>query len=464
MSNNYKFLFPQKQNKQSLELKVDINKKEIQELDIEQALKNYLASKFVKGRVGSEGQSSKLANKLRLCEFEEASDNGHLRWLPKGAVVFDVVKKFCEYVALEELNSCKIDSPIMYDWSYPDIQEQGVSFHERHYKLELPDSDKKLVLRFAGDFGLFRIMKQSQLSYRNLPVRMFEFSKSFRYEKHGEISGLRRPRAFHMPDIHSFCRDLEGGWEEFAKLFKSYEKLNQSLGLNLAVEFPIAEDFWNQNKEKVQSLVDWLERPVLLEILPSRKHYWVIKGDFHYVDPSGSEGQISTVQLDIEDAKRYGIDYIDEKGSKNGCIIVHSSMGSIERIVYALLEESVKNKRLPFWLAPVQVRILPISDEFNMESFKLGQRIENDRYRVSVDDRSERLSYKVRDLGKNWIPYGIILGSKELESERFSIKSREDEDFQCSEKEFMSLLETKQNRMPKVGSYMSLEITKNPIF
>ncbi|MBD3329112.1 hypothetical protein GF357_01305 [Candidatus Dojkabacteria bacterium] len=427
-----------------------INEKLIKSLEIDENLKNYLRSKFIKGRKGKELESSRLAQKLRICEPEEASDVGNLRWLPNGVVVFNAVKKWCKHIALDVLKAYEIDSPIMYDWSYPDIKAQGQSFHGRHYKINVAKG-KKLILRFAGDFGLFRIMKQAQFSHWQLPIRVFEFSKSFRYEKHGEVSGLKRPRAFHMPDIHSFCKDLDEAWSEFIELFRSYEKLNKDMGLKLAIEFPVVSDFLENNLSKIQNLVKWLDRSVLLEVLPGMKHYWVIKGDFHYVDQGLNEGQISTVQLDIEDAQRYGINYIDEKGKKQGCVIVHSSLGSIERILYGLLEKSALDNALPFWLAPVQVAVLPVSQAYNAKAINLAKYLDKEGFRALVDDRDESVNRKVRDWHKEWIPANIVIGKKEVNSKNFALQMRgSDEVKKLAKSDLIELLNSAQENMPFV--------------
>lgn len=429
-----------------------MSEKDINSLKINKNLKKYLKSKFIKGREGQKLKSSRLAKKLRLCEPEESSDNGNFRWLPNGVVAFNAVKKWCEHIALEVLDAYEVDSPIMYDWSYPDIQTQGKSFLERHYKINVP-SGKKLVLRFAGDFGLFRIMKQAQFSYKQLPLRVFEFSKSFRYEKHGELSGLKRPRAFHMPDIHSFCQDLDQAWNEFEELFKAYEMLNRQMGLDLALEFPVVSEFLDSNMEQLESLVKWLGRPVLLEIIPEMKHYWVIKGDFHYVDAGPNEGQISTIQLDIEDAQRYGINYIDEKGKREACVIVHSSLGSIERIMYALLEESANKKSLPFWLAPIQICIIPISEKFNKDAINLAKFIQSSGFRVIVDDRDANVNKKVKDWRKNRIPANIAIGEKEVQGNSLSFQMRGSKHSRSIDrKQLISLLDEFQQGLPIVRS------------
>jgi len=204
-------------------LKENLEKYEI--LNKYPTLKKYIIADELKesNSYPVEPPSIKAMRHLELVDYEEASDSGNFRFYPKGTLIFDLLSDWAEEIAINRLHAMKIETPIMYDWSMPDIREQGESFHERHYVIKVPDDEnKEFVLRFAGDFGLFRIMKNINMSYDQLPIRIYEFSKSFRYEKKGELSGLRRLRAFHMPDIHSFCKDIEQGWEEYEIYIKLY--------------------------------------------------------------------------------------------------------------------------------------------------------------------------------------------------------------------------------------------------
>ncbi|HJX05058.1 MAG TPA: threonyl-tRNA synthetase editing domain-containing protein, partial [Thermoplasmata archaeon] len=168
-------------------------------LDDYPSLKKFIVSEEIGRSVGEEPPSIKAMQRLELVDYEEASDRGHFRMFPKGHLMFSLLGKWAEQIATDKIGAIQIDTPIMYDWSMPDIRSQGMSFHERHYTLKTEEK-REFVLRFAGDFGLFRMMKGATLSYRNLPLRIYEFSKSFRLEQRGELTGLKRLRAFHMPD------------------------------------------------------------------------------------------------------------------------------------------------------------------------------------------------------------------------------------------------------------------------
>ena len=156
------------------------------------------------------------------------------------------------------------------------------------------------------------------------------------------------------------------------------------------------------------------------------KHYWAIKHEFHGIDTVGGTCQLSTVQLDVEDAERYGISYIDENGQKRGCIICHSSIGSIERWLYCILEEALKSKipAFPLWLSPTQLRIIPVADRHIEFAQNLAKALSPAPMRVDIDDRKETVGKKVRQAEREWVSYYIVVGDRELQSDVLSLKSR----------------------------------------
>ncbi len=155
-----------------------------------------------------------------------------------------------------------------------------------------------------------------------------------------------------------------------------------------------------------------------------------MKHEFQEVDSVGGNAQLCTIQLDIEDSERYGIMYVDERGEKRGCIILHSSMGSIERWIYAMLEEAAKQIKakkpptLPLWLAPTQVRLVPVSEQHLKYCQKLASALEKDQIRVDIDDRNETVAKRVRDAEREWIPYVIVIGDKEVKAKKLPARVR----------------------------------------
>jgi len=356
----------------------------------------------------------------------------------------------------------------MYDWGDPEIREQGGSFHERHYTVNCPDeSDRKLIMRFAGDFGLFKILKAATLSHKNLPLRIYEFSKSFRYEQKGELSGLKRLRGFHMPDIHSFTKNLDTGWEEYKELYNQYDDLAKGTGVKYAVVFRIVEDFYKKHKDQIIEMLKYSKLPAFIETLSGMKHYWAVKHEFQGLDSVDGSTQLSTVQLDVKDAETYGIVYTDKDNKKKGCTIVHSSVGSIERWFYCILERALKMKKpeWPYWLSPTQVRICPVSDKFIDYSKELAETLNERMIRTDLDDRAVTLPKKVSDAEKEWVSNVIVVGEKEVKSGELPVRVRSTGKIGHYTKEkLIPNLKKLQGDMPWKPLPLPVLLSKRPVF
>jgi len=321
----------------------------------------------------------------------------------------------------------------MYDFQHPSLADYINRFPARQYLLK--SEDKKLFLRFAACFGQFLMVHDAQFSYKHMPLKVYELTRySFRREKSGEVVGLRRLRAFTMPDCHAFCTDLKQAKKELITRFKLCIQILEEIGLSktdyeAATRF--TKDFYEENKGFITSLAEIFGRPVLVEMWKQPFFYFRLKWDFNLVDNQNKAAALSTDQIDVENAKRYDITYIDEKGEKRHPLILHCSpSGAIERDVYALLEKAYKEQQngkppmLPLWLSPTQVRIIPMSDKYIEYVEKLAQVIEKHCVRVDIDDRALTLQKRVREAEMEWVPYIIVVGQKEVESRVLPVRDR----------------------------------------
>ncbi len=434
----------------------------LQILDKHPSLKTFILSEEIGRTKGEEPPSIKAMQRLELVDYEEASDRGHFRMFPKGHLVFSLLEAWAQEIALDRIGAIQIDTPVLYDWSFPDIRSQGMSFHERHYTLKT-EENREFVLRFAGDFGLFRMMKGATLSYRNLPLRVYEFSKSFRLEQRGELTGLKRLRAFHMPDVHCFTKDIDDGWKEYMLLYKNYSDLADATGVEYAVAFRIVQEFYDKYKDNLIELLKYSKKPALIEVLSEMKHYWAVKHEFQGIDSVGGAVQLSTVQLDVEDAERYGIVYTDSDGKKKGCIICHSSIGSIERWIYVLLEEALKHEKpeLPFWIAPTQIRLIPVNLNFLGDCDKLANQIDA---RVDIDDMDDKVGKKIRNAEMEWINMIIVVGEKEKVSGQFPVRLRSGEQKMMTLEELKAEVARLSKGYPRARLPLPRYLSRRPTF
>jgi len=246
---------------------------------------------------------------------------------------------------------------------------------------------------------------------------------------------LRRLRAFTMPDCHAMCANLDQAKKEFMVRYDLCSKnMNEGLEFSdkdyeLGVRF--TKDFYNKNKSFIVSLVKRFKRPALIELAPKRYSYWILKWEFNFVDNLDKASALSTDQIDIENAERYDISYVDENGEKKRPLILHCSpSGSIERCVYAILEKAYRDQQeggvpvLPLWLAPTQVRIIPISDKFAPQAEEIADELEKNCVRVDMDDRPLTLQRKVREAETEWINYVLVIGQREIDSNVIPVRDR----------------------------------------
>jgi len=373
-----------------------------------------------------------LMKRLEIADYEPGSDPGNLRWYPKGRLVKSLLERFVS-AKMAEYGAMEVETPVMYDFQHPSLADYLNRFPARQYLVK--SEDKELFLRFAACFGQFLIVHDAQFSYKHMPLKVYELAHySFRREQRGEVVGLRRLRAFTMPDCHAFCTDLEQAKKEFITRFKLSMQVLDEIGLSqddyeAAIRF--TKDFYEENKDFITFLAEVFGRPVLVEMWKDRFFYFIMKWDFNHVDNQDKAAALSTDQIDVENAKRYDITYVDEKGEKHYPLILHCSpSGAIERCVYALLEKAYREQQsgkppmLPLWLSPTQVRIIPMSDKYFEHSEKLADMIEERCIRVDIDDRTLTLQKRVREAEMEWIPYIIVVGQKEIESNVLPVRDR----------------------------------------
>jgi len=223
------------------------------------------------------------------------------------------------------------------------------------------------------------------------------------------------------------------------------------------------KDFYEKYKSNLIELLKYSNKPALIEVLSEMKHYWAVKHEFQGIDSVGGAVQLSTVQLDVMDAERYGIVYTDADGKKKGCIICHSSIGSIERWIYVLLEEALKHEKpaLPFWLSPTQIRLIPVSKGFVPDCEKIAAELDA---RVDIDDMDDKVGKKIRNAEMEWIPMIIVLGEKERSSGQIPVRMRSGEVKVMTAEQLKAEVETLSKGYPTARLPLPRMVSKRPVF
>lgn len=371
-----------------------------------------------------------LMRSLELVDYEPASDPGNFRYYPKGRMIKALLEEYVTSM-VHEYGGMEVETPLMYSMEHPTLKSYLNRFPARQYTIE--SDDTPYFMRFAACFGQFLMSHDATISYRNLPMKIYEMTRySFRREQRGELTGLRRLRAFTMPDVHAFCKDIDQAKSEYKKRFKLSQNVLKGIGIDsndyeLAIR--MVKDFYDENTDLIKELVKMHGKPVLIEMWNERFFYFMIKWDMNFVDNLDKASALATDQIDVENGERYDIRYMDEDGTQKHPYILHCSpSGAIERDIYALLEKAAfdmkkgKKPSLPLWLSPTQVRIIPVTHEYTELADKIKDEL--NCIRVDIDNRDETVGKKIREAEKEWVPYIIVVGEKEVDVEKYNVRVR----------------------------------------
>ncbi len=455
--------------------KVEIDGDDVKGYDFQgkKDLKNFFVYEAgEKEKAGGKSPHVDLMREHELVDYEPGSDPGNLRYYPKGRMMKGLLEGFVSEET-RRYGAMEIESPVMYDMNHPTLKKYLDRFPERQYQIETPD--KNVFLRFAACFGQFLIGHDMTLSYRQLPVRLYELTRySFRMEQRGELTGLRRLRAFTMPDSHALCEDIEQAEEEMMTRMNLAIKILNKIGIELPETLKLGirctEDYFEENKDHLVEIVKNYGEPALIEIWDERFFYYIMKYEFNYIDKLGRASALVTDQLDVENAERYGITYVNEEGEEKHPYLLHlSPSGAIERVMFTLLEKAAEQKEkgekpeFPYWLVPTQVRLVPISDDQFEYVKELEKKINHAR--VDIDDTDRTVGKKIRAAEKEWIPFVVVIGPDEVESGELSVRIRGEEKQATMDLDTLnSKLKKKQRDMPFRELPLPKLLSDRPIF
>lgn len=276
--------------------------------------------------------------------------------------------------------------------------------------------------------GSILVYKSNPHSYRELPIRVAEFGQVHRHELSGALHGLMRVRTFTQDDAHIYClpEQIE---EEVTSIIKFCDYIYSIFGFEYNVELSTRPEDSMGKDEDWEIATKSLETALVNNNLEFKVNegdgaFYGPKIDFHLKDAIGRVWQCGTIQLDFQMPERFGLEYINQEGGKSQPVMIHRAVvGSIERFMGILIEHFAG--KFPLWIAPVQAIILPISDKYNEKAEELRLRFEEEGIRTEVDDRSEKIGFKIREAQLNKIPYSLVLGEKEIENNTVALRIRD---------------------------------------
>ncbi|MDR7499597.1 MAG: threonine--tRNA ligase, partial [Armatimonadota bacterium] len=372
----------------------------------------------------------RLGKELKLFAFAEEVGQGLPLWLPRGATVRRILEN---YIVEKELahGYQHVFAPDLASSTLYKISGHWEHFRENMYPPMLVDRDE-LVLKPMNCPHHIVIYKQEQRSYRDLPVRIAELGRMYRYERSGTLTGLHRVRSMTLNDAHIFCR-VDQIKEEFARVVGLIQEVYRDLKItdykyNLSLHTPgdtanfyPDEQLWGTAERMLREVLDDLGLA-----------YTPVVGDAAFYGPKldvqirtaiGKEEALSTVQLDFLLPRRFGLEYIGEDGRPHPPVLIHRAViSTLERMMAFLIEYYAGD--FPVWLAPEQVRILPVAERHLPYARQVRTQLVQRRLRVEVDESNERVSYKVRRGELEHVPYMLVVGDREASSGQVAVRSR----------------------------------------
>ena len=371
----------------------------------------------------------KLGKDLGIFMFDNLVGKGLPMWLPNG---FIVRRALVDYIMDKEiaLGYLHVMTP-----SLGNVDLYKTSGHWDHYKddmfpqMEL--DDEAYVLR-PMNCPHHMVMFRSKLhSYRDLPVRIAEIANDFRYEASGAVCGIERTRAFTQNDSHIFCRpdqieaEVKGVIDLILDVYKDFGfkdyKFRLSLrDINNQEKYFGNDELWTKSEDALRNILK--NTGALYYEAEGEAAFYGPKIDVQVRSAIGHDVTLSTIQLDYQLPERFELEYINEEGEKVRPVVIHRAiLGSLDRFIAFLLEET--KGVLPLWLAPVQVNIIPVNNEYHLEYAKeIRDLLVRNHIRVNVDDRNEKLGYKLREAVMKKTLYNVVLGDKEINNKEISYR------------------------------------------
>ena len=374
----------------------------------------------------------KLGKEMELFAFSQNVGQGLPLWLPKGAALRMRLQEYLTQIQ-KRYGYVQVITP--------HIGNKNLYVTSGHWAKYGKDSFQPIATPEEGEFYMLKpmncphhceIYKTSPRSYRDLPLRLAEFGTVYRYEQSGELHGLTRVRSFTQDDAHLFCRPDQVK-EEFLKIidiimiiFKAldFKEFEAQISLRDKVnreKYIGSEENWQKAEQAIIDACQEKSLPAHVEY--GEAAFYGPKLDFMVKDAIGRRWQLGTIQVDYNLPERFQLEYTGADNQKHRPVMIHRApFGSMERFVAVLLENTAG--KLPLWLAPDQVAILPISERFNDYAYEVKNILERQEIRAYVDDRNEKIGRKIRDNEMKKTPYMLIVGEKEQAERMVSIRKQ----------------------------------------
>jgi len=396
----------------------------------------------------------KLSRNKGFVDFFPDTRDGMI-YLPKGVVVRDAVHEFVREIIRQE-GFMELGLPTLFAVNKTDLEEITRKFGDRVMNTSVDD---KTYLKYASDPILFAYLRGRKIPPELDPLRIYSPDKIYRNELLGEVDRFERPRTSYIEDYHIFTQD----WEEIIKATNSMNrKFMDGLCNEWYISCDVDKEFFKQYRAFFQDLVNSADRPFLFNILSNVPNYYTFEFKYSYLRSDGLPLIISNLQMDELNARRFDIKIRD----KYAYIIHGNATGRMEKVFILLFDQAVKMQRrrekpsLPLWLSPTQVRIIPVDDTFLEYCTNLSEQYHEHEIRVDIDDRNFGLNKKIKKAEKEWIPYVIVIGEKEIKSGNITLRVRNGSQIITTITLFIKELESMLKEYPKIPQHLPAFVSK----
>lgn len=344
---------------------------------------------------------------------EENSEIGFASYNFRAQLIMRLVKEYArQLVGQIGLPIYEVRGANFFNLDHPVVQAYAGLYGERLFRLAM--GKKKLVMSYDASYPQFNLAGKQKLSYRQLPFGHFSIADCYRWEQSGECMLLYRQKRFFMPDLHPYFKDVAEAFDWYSRIEAQIVGAAEEVGRKYQIAAEISSpESWRQYRKEIVQIAKRQQQKILAAVLADGKdRYWIINVDYKIIDALGQSREIGCIQIDVGNAARLGIEYIDQNGQKKNPAIIHAAVpGGIERFLYLLFDQF--KAAFPLWLKPAQIRLIPVNRALVDLCRQLAKNYQNQPVRIEIDNRAENVGKKIKMAYRDLVPLPVVIGERE---------------------------------------------------
>ncbi|MBP7057484.1 hypothetical protein KBB08_03265 [Candidatus Gracilibacteria bacterium] len=352
------------------------------------------------------------AHKLGF-EWEPNADAGFIQYNYRAALIVRLVKEYARQLVHNiGLPVYEVHGSNMFDLSHPVVDAYAKLYGDRLFQFE--SGKKDVVMSYDASYPQFNLAAKALLSHKQLPFAHFSISDCYRHEQSGECMLLYRQRRFYMPDLHPYFKNVDEAFDWYPAIEKQLLQAAADIKRHYHIVVEVSSvAYWEQYQAQISEVAARIGHDILIAIHEGDQNkYWIINVDYKIIDQLHQAREICCIQIDVNNAERLNIKYINKDSQNKHPVIIHAAVpGGIERFIYMMLDNFKES--FPLWLHPSQIRLLPINDQHRVFCESIAEKYKQ-HARIEIDDRSESISKKIKQAHEDLIPFPIVIGDREV--------------------------------------------------